>query len=126
MEFITPPSYDNQSVSVGGVAVDGKIIIANAASTATHVEHEIDPDSGWPQPKAVTYTWTGKTDDGKHVSVELKGIYPSRMDRIDIMAEVPKFLRNIVSGAMGAKPFIYQVSLPLRRPHLVIGQYMLT
>ncbi|QIW99144.1 hypothetical protein AMS68_004662 [Peltaster fructicola] len=109
MEYITPPSYDNTVVSVGCVATDGKIIIANANSTATHVRAVTDPDTGLPEPKAVTYAWFGKSDEGKDVTAEIKADFQEqRLDRIDIMDEIPKFLRGVITGAMGARPFIYQ------------------
>lgn len=112
MEFITPPTYDNQVVSVGCVAVDGKLLVANADSTATHVKSVEDPESKLPEPKAVTYTWSGKSDEGKTVTAEIKAEFPEqRLDRIDIMDEIPKFLKGIVTGATGARPYIYQVSL---------------
>lgn len=111
MEFTTPPSYDNTVVSVGGIAVDGKILIANANSSATHTKTENDAHSGLPEPKEVTYAWAGKTSDGKDLTAEIKGSIGTRIDRVDIMDEIPKFLKGIVTGATGARPFIYQVCI---------------
>ncbi|KAK4508760.1 hypothetical protein PRZ48_002499 [Zasmidium cellare] len=109
MEFTTPSSYDSTVVSVGCVAVDGKLILANANSTATHVITKHDPDSDLPEPKAITYTWSDKSDDGLEISAEIRAAFPEqRMDRIDVMDEMPKLLRGIVVGATGVQPFIYQ------------------
>jgi len=30
------------------------------------------------------------------------------VDRVDVMAEVPSFVKNIVAGVAGTKPYIYQ------------------
>jgi hypothetical protein len=38
----------------------------------------------------------------------LAGPLGDRLDRVDIMAEVPGFVKNIVAAAVGTKPYIYQ------------------
>ncbi len=40
---------------------------------------------------------------------ECSGSLGPRIDRVDIMAEVPKFVKQIVAGAAGTRPYIYQV-----------------
>ena len=42
------------------------------------------------------------------MKAELKGSLGLRLDRIDVMGEMPKFVKQIVAGASGAKPYIYQ------------------
>lgn len=125
MEFTTPPSYDSVRVSVGCIATDGKIFIANANSSATHTRTEKDAHSNLDEPKEVTYAWNGKSADGKVVTAEITGSVGERLDRIDIMAEIPKFLKGIVAGAIGAQPFIYQVCIcGVRQPrHLLTFPY---
>ena len=34
------------------------------------------------------------------------------VERIDVMGEIPSFVKNIVSGVAGTKPFIYQYADP--------------
>lgn len=122
MEFTTPASYDSVKVNVGGIAVDGKIIVANADSTTTHTRTETDSHSALPEPKEITYAWTGKTADGKDVKAQIAGSIGERMDRIDIMAEMPNMLKSIITGATGAQPFIYQVG----QPFVIVLRLLLT
>lgn len=112
MQFTTPKSYGQTSVAVGGIATEGAILIAGASPSLT-VEHTAvrgDPDNEWPEPGAVAFTWSGKTHDGKDVFARLEGGITPRTDRVDVMGELPKFVKQIVAGAAGAKPYIYQVS----------------
>ena len=39
----------------------------------------------------------------------IEGPLDQRLDRIDVMAEVPGFVKKIVGAAVGTKPYIYQV-----------------
>jgi hypothetical protein len=113
MEFTTPPSYGSTLVNVGAITTDDEILFAGSPMKAEHLETSKDAENDWPAPTAAKYTWHGKTKDGKDVSAELAGPLGERMDRIDVMAEVPGFVKNIVAAAAGTKPYIYQVSVPL-------------
>lgn len=110
MEYITPPSYGSTVVNIGGIVKDGEIIFAGASGSATHTKIKGDPESEWPEPESIKYEWSGKTKDGKTVGAVLEGSLDTRMDRIDVMAEVPGFVKNIVAAAAGTKPYIYQYS----------------
>lgn len=117
MEFTTPPSYGKTSVNVGGIAKDGEIICAGASSTIKHLATSQDSDNDWPEPKAILCEWTGKTSDGKDVKAEIMGELPPRHDRVDVLAHIPGFVKSIVGGVVGTKPYIYQVrNLSLWRP----------
>ncbi|KAL1596673.1 putative cell survival pathways protein [Paraconiothyrium brasiliense] len=109
MEFTTPASYANTLVRVSGIATDGKLLLANTnAGDVKHTATKQDSENDWPEPTAASYTWEGKTDDGKEVSAHLEGSLGDRLDRIDVMAEVPGFVKAIVATAAGTKPYIYQ------------------
>ena len=110
MEFTTPPSYGSTSVCVGGVVKEGQILFTGTSPT-TKPEHTAvkgDPENDWPEPSAATFTWKGQTADGKEASAQLAGSLGERIDRIDVMGEMPKFVKQIVAGAAGTKPYIYQ------------------
>ena len=110
MEFTTPPSYGPTTVAVGGITKQNQILFTGA-SPSTKVEHTAftgDPDNDWPEPSAATFTWEGKTHDGKAAKAVLGGPLERRADRVDVMGEVPKFVKQIVAGAAGTKPYIYQ------------------
>ncbi|KAK5121756.1 hypothetical protein LTR85_004631 [Meristemomyces frigidus] len=110
MEYTTPKSYGETSVVVGGIATESGILMAGAspALKVEHTEVKGDPDNDWPEPGAVAFTWSGKTQDGKDVTAKLEGSILPRTDRVDVMGELPKFVKQIVAGAAGAKPYIYQ------------------
>ena len=99
MEFTTPPSYGSSVVNIGGIVEDGKIVCAGAETSASHVQTRADPD--WPEPSIVKFLWSGKTADEKAVNAELSGDLGERMDKVDVLAEVPGFVKSIVGGVVG-------------------------
>jgi len=109
MQFTTPPSYGSTVVAVGGIAKDGEIIVAGCESDVTHLETKSDSQNDWPEPTVIKYTWAGKTKDDKPVTAVIEGALEEKLDRIDVMAEVPGFVKSIVAAAAGTKPYIYQV-----------------
>jgi hypothetical protein len=110
MQFITPPSYGSTVVNVGGLIKDGEIIIAGIMNPVEHTKIKGDPECDWPEPEAVRYEFTGKTEDGKDVSAIIEAPLDEKLDRIDIMAEVPGFVKTIIAAAAGTRPYVYQVS----------------
>ena len=112
MEFTTPPSYGSTTVNVGGITKDGEIIYAGATNTATHTESTQDPESEWPEPTSIRWLWEGKMSDGKDVHAEVDSPLGPRLDRIDVMAEVPGFVKAIAGSVAGTKPYIFQVRHP--------------
>jgi hypothetical protein len=113
MEYTTPKSYGETVVNVAGIAMDGQILMANATphTTAKHMEVKQDQDNEWPEPTAAGFSWHGKTADGKTVEAKLEGEIQPRVDRVDVMGELPKFVKQIATSASGTKPYIYQVSV---------------
>lgn len=108
MEFTTPASYASTVVRVAGIATDDKLLIANTEGDVKHTATKQDSDNEWPEPTSAAYHWDGKTDDGKVVTADLEGALGAKLDRIDVMAEVPGFIKTIVASAAGTKPYIYQ------------------
>jgi hypothetical protein len=109
MEFTTPPSYGRTSVNVGGIVKDGEIVCGGASSTIKHLAASQDSENDWPEPKAVLCEWTGKTSDGREVKAEIMGELGEKRDRVDVLAHIPGFVKTIVGGVVGTKPYIYQV-----------------
>ncbi|KAI4222884.1 MAG: hypothetical protein L6R36_005817 [Xanthoria steineri] len=112
MEYTTPPSYGSTVVNVGGIVKDGEIICAGVTNTAEHTASKEDKETEWPEPTAVKFTWRGKTKGGEDVSAELAGGLGERLDKVDVMAKVPGFVKTLVGGLVGTKPYIYQYSPP--------------
>lgn len=124
MDFITPPSYGETIVAVGAVVKNDKILFAGATpdTNTEHTEVKGDPENDWPEPGAVTFTWHGETADGKSGEAVLAGSLGPRTDRVDVMGEVPKFVKQIVAGAAGTKPYIYQYTPKLKLKVKVGGE----
>lgn len=117
MELITPPSYGTTTVTVGGLVKGSEIITAGTDNIATWTKTKVDPECDWPDAEEAKFEWKGKTKDGKDVTAVVEGPLDKKLDRVDIMAEVPGFIKTIVAGAAGTKPYIYQVRIfPLQNP----------
>ncbi|KKK21239.1 hypothetical protein AOCH_001870, partial [Aspergillus ochraceoroseus] len=110
MEYTTPPSYGSTIVNVGGIVKDGEIIYAGTGNTATHTGASQDKESDWPEPTAIKWEWNGKTKDQQEVVAEINGPLGPRLDRIDVMAEVPGFIKTIAGSVAGTRPYIFQFS----------------
>ena len=109
MQYTTPPSYGSTVVNVGGIARDGEILAACASNSALHPDIKGDPENDWPEPGAAKFVWCGKTKDDKAVDATVEGALGTRVDRVDVMAEVPGFVKAFVGNVVGTKPYIYQV-----------------
>ncbi|KAL9640309.1 MAG: hypothetical protein Q9164_000359 [Protoblastenia rupestris] len=110
MEYTTPPSYGSTSVNVGGIATDGRIICAGSDNAANHIKTQPDVENEWPEPEEVKFTWNGVTKEDETVNAVVAGKLGQRLDRVDVMAKVPGFIKTIVGGTVGTKPYIYQYS----------------
>lgn len=110
MEYTTPPSYGSTIVNVGGIATDGEILCAGSrGNSVEHTKVTADRENEWPEPEAVKYVWGGVTKDKKLVSATVEGSLGKRLDKVDVMAKIPGFIKTIVGGVVGTKPYIYQV-----------------
>ena len=110
MEYTTPPSYGSTIVNVGGIATDGTILCAGSkGNSVQHTKVTSDRENEWPEPEAVEYVWGGVTKDKKPVSATITGSLGKRLDKVDVMAKIPGFIKTIVGGVVGTKPYIYQV-----------------
>jgi hypothetical protein len=112
MEFTTPPSYASTKVNVGAITSattsPPSIVIAGATNTAEHTATRIDKDVDWPEPTTVKYVWNGTTAEGKSVTATLEGDLGERLDRVDVMGELPVFVKQLATQASGTRPYIYQ------------------
>ncbi|CAZ82347.1 unnamed protein product [Tuber melanosporum] len=109
MEFTTPPSYGSSKVNVSGIVTDGEIIAASTCGTVEHLKTQLDEEAGWPEPTDAKFVWKS-SKHGKDVEAVIEGPLGDRIDRVDVMAEVPAFIKKIASSAAGTKPYIYQYS----------------
>ncbi|PTB45535.1 Putative cell survival pathways protein [Trichoderma asperellum] len=109
MEFTTPPSYGNTVVNVGAIVKDGELIaVSSENNKVTHKASKKDSANDWPEPTQVEFDWSASSKDGKPVKAVIDAALGDRVDRVDVMAEVPGFVKTIVKAAAGTKPYIYQ------------------
>lgn len=111
MEFITPPSYGSSTVNVSGIAKEGAMVAASTKGSAAHTGSQLDEVADWPEPTSARFVWNATTKEGKAVEATIEGPLGDRLDRVDIMTEVPAFIKKIAGGVVGTRPFIYQVRL---------------
>lgn len=115
MEFTTPKSYANTTVNIGIVCDTKNILSVTVDNDAEYIDSEVD-SVGWPVPKEISVSFNGINADIKDDDVEsadpfntiVKGKLDNLVERVDVMAEIPTFVKNIVSGVAGTKPYIYQ------------------
>jgi len=110
MEYTTPPSYGSTVVNVGGIATEGRILCAGSNNAACHTKVTADTQNDWQAPEEVNFSWNGVSKDKEIVHAVLEGSLGERLDKVDVMAKVPGFIKTIVGGVAGTKPYIYQVS----------------
>lgn len=111
MEFTTPSSYATTKVNIAMLAKDDKIVLTSIDNEVTHEDAEVD-EVGWKVPKGITFNFS-KDGPGSETVAVVGGKLKQLVERVDVMAEIPQFVKNIVSGVSGARPYIYQFCNPL-------------
>lgn len=109
MEFTTPKSYASTTVNVGLIASDSAILHASIDNTVEHQKSEVD-EVGWPVPKSIEFKYLTPDEKEPVTVATVKGPLDVLVERVDVMAEIPQFIKSIVTGVVGTKPFIYQYS----------------
>ncbi|CCE92470.1 Svf1p TDEL_0E02270 [Torulaspora delbrueckii] len=117
MEFVTPKSYANTKVTIGILTSDKDILAVTTNNEFSHLDPQID-SVGWNVPQSVSIAYDGfspevtdeqvASGDYKKVTAKVEGPLQNLIERIDVMNEIPNFIKTIVSGVAGTKPYIYQ------------------
>jgi hypothetical protein len=138
MEFTTTDAYGKKGdgsgrvvANVGGLVVGGKLVSVTAetrwpgesasetvVSSAEHIRPQLDPETSYNQPTELLFKWKApsvlpgvKGDITAELSVDVgnpaapKGL----IEKVDVLAEIPAFVKTVVSYVAGTKPYIYQV-----------------
>jgi hypothetical protein len=130
MEFVTPVSYGSSRSSVGAVVRNDKLLATAVDVKIAHVEAHED-DVGWPAPKKIEFVVDGPKIDAPDADIDsphhkvhavVEGALDKLVDRVDVMAEIPTFVKRLASGVSGARPYIYQYSNKLKLTLTVDGQ----
>lgn len=138
-----------QVVTCGSVVYQGKlaaVVAATRDATApedapsrqsqtriTHLDKAKDELTGYQAPQAIRYVWDGPAiADQKPVQGELKVTLGAPdatnglVDKVDVLAEIPYFVKKLVNYVAGTKPYIYQTlnpaELSLTLPASVAGE----
>ncbi|RIA96902.1 oxidative stress survival, Svf1-like protein [Glomus cerebriforme] len=107
-EFETTPHYGSKKVNQGSLVVNDKLVGVSVKNAAQFLETKLDPETKYNIPTKIKYTWEGKSlETDEHFSVSLDIKLEVLMDKIDVLNEVPYFLKKIVQ-ALVAKPYVYQ------------------
>ncbi|CDK29241.1 unnamed protein product [Kuraishia capsulata CBS 1993] len=107
MEFTTPQSYGRTRVNVGIVTDTTKVLAGTIDNSVVFNDREID-EVGWSIPKNIEFDLDGFDQDDKPIKAIVKGSLTNLGERVDIMHEIPTFVKNLVSGIAGTRPYIYQ------------------
>ena len=120
MEYITPKSYANTKVSVGIVTTKDDVIMLSLDNNYEHLNSEID-EVGWPVPHDIRVQFDGvkkevsdeqiakgEVSDADKCTAVIEAPMKNLVQKVDVMGEIPGFVKNIVSGIAGIKPYIYQ------------------
>lgn len=120
IEFTTPKSYANTKVSMAIVTSDTEILAVTTDNEYKHLNNEVD-SVGWSIPKNISINLKGVSakvtdeeiandtvkDEDKFKAI-IEGPLNHLVERVDVMNEIPQFVKSIVSGVAGTKPYIYQ------------------
>ncbi|KAF9066641.1 oxidative stress survival Svf1-like protein [Rhodocollybia butyracea] len=138
MEFKTTDAYGKKGAGSGGVSVNiGSLVVGRklAAVTAetrypgetteegsvkcrvTHLKPAFDAHTSYQKPGEISYEWAGPsliTDKpGTYkasLNVDVGDVeHPKGLiEKVDVLAEIPKVIKLAVNYVAGTKPFIYQ------------------
>ncbi|VEU22610.1 DEKNAAC103511 [Brettanomyces naardenensis] len=111
MEYTTPPSYNRTTVSTAMIVDnEGKVVLATLHNKTEHLDTYKDEECGWLVPRKMKYTMTGVNDDNKETVAVVSADLKKMSERVDVLSEIPQFVKSIVSGVAGTRPYIYQFS----------------
>lgn len=139
MEFTTIDDFGKSGAGSGGVKTNiGSLVVGNKLvavsgetswpgetpvaekadkSQAEHIQPTFDRDTGYKQPSKIVFQWGASAINGEgpfNASLEVDVGGPAAplglLEKVDVLAEIPKVLKTVVNYVSGAKPYIYQVS----------------
>jgi hypothetical protein len=88
-------------------------------SRTTHHDKSLDDFTGYNVPSTISYHWAGPSvipgvEGGLSADLSVQVGKPGEeiglIEKVDVMAEIPGFVKAVVSYMAGTKPYIYQAS----------------
>ncbi|GAN08671.1 survival factor 1 [Mucor ambiguus] len=113
MQFTTTKQYGGVEVNQGSIVLHDKLISVCIENNVEMMDLKKDDETEYDIPQRVKLTWKGKTlkesetDEVKDVSVVMIVNLKNLIDKIDILSEIPWFLKKLVQTFV-VKPYIYQ------------------
>jgi hypothetical protein len=125
MEFTTPLEYGSVTTNIGSLVEGGKLVAVTGETTygderdakdpssrAIHYEPAFDKDTGYEAPKKIGFVWKAGEITGKlEVNTGSPDAPTGLLEKVDVLAELPRMIKGMLSYATGTKPYIYQASL---------------
>lgn len=129
-------------VNVGSLVVGGNLVSVTGEtawsdeslsdnvlikSRATHLDTQFDSDTKYSPPSRLVFEWAGPSvAQGRQGNVSAKldidvGTPQSPkglVEKVDVLAEIPKVIKAFVNYVAGTKPYIYQVRLSALQPEV--------
>jgi len=84
-------------------------------STAEHLHTEEDKETGYMAPHGYSFVWEGDRLDGAgraRATAVIDDVWSGLIEKVDVLAEIPKVLRKALASISGTKPFIFQYHSP--------------
>ncbi|KAI8096807.1 oxidative stress survival, Svf1-like protein [Halteromyces radiatus] len=115
MQFQTTKQYGSVNINQGSLVLHDKLICVSVDNHVELLDLQKDEETEYDIPQRIKLTWKGKTikEDGKEeeepkdVQVEMIVTVKNLVDKIDVLAEIPWFLKKLVQTFV-VKPYIYQ------------------
>ncbi|KAI9026533.1 oxidative stress survival, Svf1-like protein [Phycomyces nitens] len=114
MQFTTTKQYGAVEINQGSVVLDDKLICVSVDNHVELLDLKKDEETEYDIPQKIKLTWRGKTiaeegstEEPKDVSVVMVVEVKTLVDKIDILSEIPWFLKKLVQTFV-VKPYIYQ------------------
>ncbi|KAI8391059.1 oxidative stress survival, Svf1-like protein [Radiomyces spectabilis] len=114
MQFQTTKQYGAVNINQGSLVLNGKLICVSVDNHVELLDLQKDTDTDYDIPQRIKLTWKGKTiaeegntEDTKDVQVTMVVTVKNLIDKIDVLAEIPWFLKKLVQTFV-VKPYIYQ------------------
>jgi len=136
MEFTTPDQFGVKGagsggvkVNVGALVVGGNLVTVTGETTlpddavsedvksrVTHLHTEVDPETKYSPPSRLVFEWKGPviSDPKSAVSATLDVAVGSSaspkglVQKVDVLAEIPRVVKAVINYVAGTKPYIYQ------------------
>ncbi|KAF7726025.1 putative cell survival pathways protein [Apophysomyces ossiformis] len=113
MQFQTTKQYGAIEINQGSLVLNDKLICVSVDNHVELLDLQKDPDTQYDIPRKIKLTWRGKTiaeeenQETKDVSITMVVNIKNLVDKIDVLAEIPWFLKKLVQTFV-VKPYIYQ------------------